>query len=222
MNVEYCKELKRASRRWRGRSSLFLFTLTFRTQVRSRFRFQAYFYALQSCHTALLKWPSSHRKFCCALCLDEALGALRLLDRSQKTAHFVCIHSCDSLAGHCNYISTLFIWRQRLIRSNRNPRKVFMQTHSTKRELVRRSACLRIDTSTPPDEVRSFVTPRPESHRRRSLCLPLMGGAESFVHACVAGAGKTAGRQQASYVKKLQENPDDHDSLWHCESLLYR
>ena len=50
-------------------------------QNASSLSFQAYFYALQSCHTALLRWPSSHRKFCCALCLDEALGALRLLDQ---------------------------------------------------------------------------------------------------------------------------------------------
>jgi hypothetical protein len=64
-----------------------------------------------------------------------------------KPAHFVCIQSWDFLAEHCNYISTPFVWLGAVDPiSNRNPRKIFMQKHSVKRQLVRRSDCLRFDT----------------------------------------------------------------------------
>jgi hypothetical protein len=44
-----------------------------------------------------------------------------------------------------------------LARSNRNPRKVFRQTRSSKRQFVRRNNWLWIDTSTLSVELRSFV-----------------------------------------------------------------
>jgi hypothetical protein len=47
-----------------------------------------------------------------------------------------------------------------LARSNRNPRKVFMLTRSSKRQFVRRNNCLRVDTSTLSVELRSFVRRR--------------------------------------------------------------